>query len=204
MTRQTCFLLTDDESLFARFRQLSDAWAIHRLGSAEAMQSLPGRSIVVVDTAHQEAPAPSAPQWKAWSQHLIVVVVSSQPNDEEGIQLLDQGVAGYGHAYAAVATLRQILEVVASGELWVGRSLMQRLLRGVAPAGRSSRVDWQTALTDREREVAQLTANANSNADIAQQLGITERTVKAHLTAIFEKLEVADRLQLALKIHGIR
>jgi DNA-binding NarL/FixJ family response regulator len=39
---------------------------------------------------------------------------------------------------------------------------------------------------------------------IADALGITERTVKAHLKAVFEKLEVTDRLQLALRVHGVR
>ena len=39
---------------------------------------------------------------------------------------------------------------------------------------------------------------------VAACLGITERTVKAHLTSIFDKLDVADRLQLALKVHGVK
>ena len=43
-----------------------------------------------------------------------------------------------------------------------------------------------------------------SNLAIADALGITERTVKAHLKAVFEKLQVADRLQLALRVHGVR
>ena len=93
--------------------------------------------------------------------------------------------------------------VVASGELWVGRVLMKRLLNAVntrfptAPA-------WSAALTEREAQVARSAAEGASNAEIGERLGITERTVKAHLTAIFDKLQVGDRVQLALKVHGLR
>jgi len=53
-------------------------------------------------------------------------------------------------------------------------------------------------LTEREREIAALVGNGGTNKQIARQLDISERTVKAHLTGIFRKLGVADRLKLAL------
>ena len=63
--------------------------------------------------------------------------------------------------------------------------------------------NWRSALTPRESEVAEMAAKGASNQEIAASCGISERTVKAHLSAIFEKLGVVDRLQLALKVHGI-
>lgn len=54
------------------------------------------------------------------------------------------------------------------------------------------------ALTPREHQIAQAIANGRSNRDIASQLGITEQTVKNHLTNIFGKVGVGSRLQLAL------
>jgi len=57
-------------------------------------------------------------------------------------------------------------------------------------------------LTRREHEIATLVGNGESNKQIAQHLAITERTVKAHLTEIFRKLDVADRLKLALIVTG--
>ena len=54
------------------------------------------------------------------------------------------------------------------------------------------------ALTPRENQIAQAIANGRSNRDIASQLGITEQTVKNHLTNIFGKVGVGSRLQLAL------
>lgn len=57
------------------------------------------------------------------------------------------------------------------------------------------------ALTQREREVALCVARGESNKEIARKLDLAERTIKAHLTGIFEKLGVRDRLRLALLLN---
>jgi DNA-binding NarL/FixJ family response regulator len=56
-------------------------------------------------------------------------------------------------------------------------------------------------LTDRQREVAQLVASGANNKEIARTLNITERTVKAHLTEVFDRLKISDRLQLAVRLN---
>jgi two-component system, NarL family, nitrate/nitrite response regulator NarL len=62
------------------------------------------------------------------------------------------------------------------------------------------RTDRLSALTAREAQIAKLVAEGRGNREIAAQLGITEQTVKNHLTSIFEKVGVNSRLQLALVI----
>ena len=83
--------------------------------------------------------------------------------------------------------------------------LIQRFLavstRVVPPAAPDRPV--LNTLTSRELMVAEQVAQGSNNREIAQTLEITERTVKAHLTSIFEKLEVRDRVQLALKMHNV-
>lgn len=137
---------------------------------------------------------------------LPVVILSDAPNDEEATQAFTAGAAGYCNTHAAPEVLRQIAVVVENGGLWLGASLLQRLVGGTARllAGRepSSRERWSDKLSEREREVAQAVAGGASNKEIADRLGITERTVKAHLGAIFEKLGVRDRLQLSLRVNG--
>jgi DNA-binding NarL/FixJ family response regulator len=59
-------------------------------------------------------------------------------------------------------------------------------------------------LTAREREIAKLAARGTSNLQIAETCDISERTVKAHMSSIFDKLSITDRLQLALRVHGIQ
>jgi len=83
---------------------------------------------------------------------------------------------------------------------------MQRLLRastGLVSTQAVSGEKFRT-LTVREIEVARAVARGDSNKEIARHLGITERTVKAHLSTLFEKLGVRDRLQLALAVNGQR
>lgn len=63
--------------------------------------------------------------------------------------------------------------------------------------------DAIAGLTHRENEIALLVAQGESNKNIAYKLAITERTVKAHLTEIFKKMQVADRVKVALIIKDL-
>jgi DNA-binding NarL/FixJ family response regulator len=98
--------------------------------------------------------------------------------------------------------------VVQKGEVWIGRALVARIVdelggAAVAPNGHLSGASV-SSLTSREREIAALVAAGGANKEIASQLGVSERTVKAHLTAAFRKLGVTDRLRLALFLNGTR
>ncbi len=156
---------------------------------------------------------PDIPEWtaQAWAStlHVVkarIVAASSNPKDNEAIQALDVGCAAYCHAYADKITLTQIQQVVEAGQIWVGPTLMQRLIKtasNAATAQKDRRDAWAGELTQREREVAILAANGASNLAISTKCKISERTVKAHLSSIFDKLNLSDRLQLALRVHGI-
>ncbi len=135
-----------------------------------------------------------------------VVALSDEPRDEEGLVALRAGASGYCNGYASPIVLQQVAQTVQQGGVWLGQSLLQKLVAITAQqAPRDIPVsrDWTANLTEREIMVAQAVALGASNKEIADQLGITERTVKAHLTAAFEKLQVRDRLQLTLLVNGI-
>lgn len=87
--------------------------------------------------------------------------------------------------------------------IWVPPELLARVMGSAyrALGGESRQHDEVlTELTERERLVALAVAEGQSNKEVARRLDITERTVKAHLGAIFRKLGVRDRLQLILKL----
>lgn len=136
------------------------------------------------------------------------IVLSDQPNDDEALACFAAAAKGYCNSHAAPALLRQVAGVVSQGGLWIGESLMQRLLSATSrislPPTGGVASDWGSGLTEREREVALAVAGGASNKEIARHLGITERTIKAHVGAILEKLGVRDRLQLALRVGGRR
>lgn len=145
-----------------------------------------------------------------------VIVLANHPDNEQALALFSAGVRGYCNAHATAANLRQVANVVQAGGLWIGESLMHRLLASsqaalaripvaelpLAVAGASG--DHLAVLTKREQEVARAVANGSSNKEIARQLGITERTVKAHVGAVFQKLKARDRLHLALMVNRQR
>lgn len=159
-------------------------------------------------------------QWPAALRRILqqepgarVVLLSGAPEAREGLGALNDGVRGYAHAYAVPALLQEVALVVTHGGLWAGPDLLQRLVAAThealarlpLPVATSAAAvvpvnnAW-TALSGREAQVARAVAAGRSNKEVAALLFISERTVKAHLGAVFEKLDVRDRLQLVLRL----
>ena len=137
-------------------------------------------------------------------------ILSDRPNEEEGLSFIRLGVIGYANSYASPERLREAVSVVASGAVWVHQKLMQRLVAETIPrqtqaaASNAETMAYSLhlgQLSDREYQIAGLIGNGLSNVDIASQLGITERTVKAHLSSIYAKTSTSGRLGLALLIN---
>lgn len=137
-----------------------------------------------------------------------LVVMSDELSETEAFKVMQFGAAGYCHYLAAPEQLVEIAAVVSRGGLWLGAQLMQKLLaltNGANPSVNQSLVaeDVLSNLTPRERMVAIEVGKGATNKEIAERLEITERTVKAHISVIFEKLGVRDRVQLALFINNL-
>lgn len=180
-------------------------------------EAVPARVLSVAFSADYawlrlQAGQPVTVQVQAVRRHLpqaVLIVLSDTPTDDEGMQALSAGARGYCNSHASEAVLRQVFAVVSEGGLWIGESLMERLLVGItrlAPMpgnAEAAKNGWHDKLTEREWEVARAIAAGASNKEVARQLGITERTVKAHVGVILGKLEVPDRLHLALRIRQL-
>src|SRR5690554_5775895 len=133
-----------------------------------------------------------------------IVVLANTPSKQHAFEMLSRGTSGYCHAYSEAALLKEVRAVVERGGLWLGRDLLQHLINVSTSLTRSDAERASNALnklTTRERDVAIQVAKGLSNKEIARVLNITERTVKAHISACFERLKVKDRLQLALILN---
>ncbi len=129
-----------------------------------------------------------------------VIAMTAIENPQEARRALEAGASGYVHYLAIPQVLEQVAQVVSAGGMWLGADLMRQLVLATArilPAASTPSADL-SLLTSREKAVAELVAAGKSNKEVARDLDITERTVKAHLGAAFEKLQVRDRLQLVL------
>jgi len=130
--------------------------------------------------------------------HPIVLV--DRTDVDEVTQALLLGACGAIEKSSKSPVLWKCIRAVIAGELWFTRDVTKVLLKYVdkdteelRPAG-----DLVKKLTERENDVLRAVANGMPNRDIATRLGISEYTVKHHLSRIFGKLSVSNRVELAL------
>lgn len=151
---------------------------------------------------------------EGWPEHTanlahrgaIIVVMAGNPTSAQAFRALAAGARGYVHVLSSAHVLKRVETVVTNQGLWVGSDILAQVagaafsaLGGDANTIPDNRLN---GLTQRERSVALAVANGRTNKEAARELDITERTVKAHLSAVFRKLEVRDRLQLVRLLAG--
>ena len=175
------------------------------LGNVPAMGS-ESRAVIWLDTSNMYGAEFAGRIKSAVAFGRPLVVMSSTPSESQAFQALNAGCAGYCHVNAAHEQLQEIALVVEHGGLWMPPELVQRLLAlslRTAPVATQVIDPQLNELTARELMVAGQVAHGATNREIAETLEITERTVKAHLSSIFGKLGVRDRVQLALAMNNI-
>jgi two-component system nitrate/nitrite response regulator NarL len=132
-------------------------------------------------------------------------LLSDLPNEEEGIAFLKLGIAGYGNTYISPARLAEAVRIISAGGVWLGQKVIQQLILETASRATEQEApasgETLAGLTKMERKVAEMLAKGRTNLEIAADLKITERTVKAHLTSVYEKTKTGNRLSLALLIN---
>jgi DNA-binding NarL/FixJ family response regulator len=130
---------------------------------------------------------------------LILTALRDRARDEEALRA---GARGLVLKDAAPEVLLQAIRSVAAGALWFD----PRVLAAPRPAGAAKRSGAEMLeLTPRERDIVTLVAEGLRNEEVGRRLGITEKTVRNHLTAVFQKLGVSGRLELVVFAfeHGL-
>jgi DNA-binding NarL/FixJ family response regulator len=138
---------------------------------------------------------------KAARPDLRILVMGSDSDDETIITAITAGAKGYLEENATPEQLEMAIDVVQSGSIWAPRRVLSQFVdRALHTSPRPLRRDG-LHFTQREREVLKLLVAARSNREIAQTLGIEERTVKAHVARLMRKVGVENRI--ALSIHAV-
>jgi DNA-binding NarL/FixJ family response regulator len=207
-------LLVDDDALVrAGLRMiLSSAEDLEVVGEADdgvgALQAVrrSGPDVVLMDirmagmdgitatAALRRLPAP--PQ---------VIVLSTFQADEQVMTALRAGASGFLVKDTPPLDIIDAVRRVATGDAILSPSVTRTLLThiGDSPAGgrRAAAAERLVALTAREREVALAVGAGASNAEVAAALFMSEATVKAHVSRLFTKLDVSNRVQIAILVH---
>jgi NarL family two-component system response regulator LiaR len=133
---------------------------------------------------------------KAENPNARILVITSFAEDEKVFPAIKAGAQGYLLKDSSPQELIQAIHDVHNGESSLDPAIARKLLRELNRPATSA--ESAETLTEREVEVVKLLAQGLSNSDIADQLIITERTVRSHVSNILAKLHVANRTQAAL------
>jgi DNA-binding NarL/FixJ family response regulator len=129
------------------------------------------------------------------------VIVADTVGDNDVLEALQHGARGIVMKQSTPELLFKSIRTVMAGQYWVGRERVGEVIarmrdRNAPPASAPRRPTF--GLTPREMEIVSAVVEGSSNQDIARQFSISPKTVKHHLTNIFEKVGVTNRLELAL------
>ena len=134
-----------------------------------------------------------------------VVVLTTFQADEHVVAALRAGASGFLVKDTPPADIIDAVRLVAAGDAIVSPSVTRTLLSHFGNTGASERhrraAQQLAALTDREREVATAVGAGASNAEIAASLYMSEATVKAHVSRLLNKLNLSNRVQIAILVH---
>ena len=141
----------------------------------------------------------------------VIILEDDENSPVDQLTLFKGGVHGFVSHTITSALMLKAAHAVCGGEIWIPRQLITKLIGELARdthagthtlsfAGNSS----LEHLTPREIQVAEMVHRGGNNKSIARTLDISERTVKAHLSAIFRKLDIENRLHLALFFNELK
>jgi NarL family two-component system response regulator LiaR len=127
-----------------------------------------------------------------------ILILTAYDDEEYVLGLLDAGAAGYLLKSARGRDLVGAIRAIRAGESVLHPNIIARLLkRATVTVVKENKA--QGLLSERESEVLRLVALGMSNKEVAEKLFLSQRTVKAHLTSVFNKLNVASRSEAIVK-----
>lgn len=129
----------------------------------------------------------------------VILIIDNDYNENLLINAIRSGVRGYLLKDTDSSHLIKSVAAVHTGELWVERKLMGKVLDGSAYPAKTVRGKGEIYdLTETEIKIIKLVLNGYTNKDVADELYISEKTVKFHLYKVFKKLKVKNRSELIL------
>jgi DNA-binding NarL/FixJ family response regulator len=131
--------------------------------------------------------------------NLRIIILGPEGNDELVLESIIAGARAYLDLTADTEMVRQAIDVVTSGSIWAPRRLLSKLIDRLLKVPDSSLTNNTPYFTIREKEVLELILQARSNREIARQLGIEERTVKAHVGRLMRKTGADNRIELSMR-----
>jgi DNA-binding NarL/FixJ family response regulator len=199
---------------------IADDHPVFRFGLAALLNAAPGLEVVAEATSGEEAVALAAehqPDVVLMDLNMpglggleatrrihaaapsIAILVITMFDDDSVFAAMRAGARGYLLKGAGPEETLRAVRVVAAGEAVFSPAIAKRVMEYFGSAGPRPPSPLVPELTDREREVLALVGQGFTNAAIAERLVLSPKTVRNHVSNIFSKLQVADRVQAVLR-----
>jgi DNA-binding NarL/FixJ family response regulator len=153
--------------------------------------------ILLIDVVDSARNFEALSQLQTLSPEAKVLLLSDDVDEDFQLRAIRAGARGFVSNASDPALLERTLKRVARGEIWVGHQtasmIIGKLVRYPDSAGRN-----HSELSRREKQIVALLADGYRNKEIANLLGVSENTVRAHLVALYKKIRVTSRLGAAL------
>ena len=189
-------------SIFDQPAQNGKAQLVPVPGTLAAMLNCPQLEYLVVDL-HATPGLAILESIRRARPSMRLIVLGPEGNDELVMESIIAGARAYLDLSADTAMVREAIDVVTSGSIWAPRRLLSKLIDRLLKSPDSSLTSSNLHLTEREQQVLELILQARSNREIARQLGIEERTVKAHVGRLMRKTGADNRIELTMRaLHG--
>jgi len=192
-------------SIFDLPTQPTQAQLIPVIGSLEELLSSPDIEYVVVDLHSSQGSLETLETVRRTRPDIRLIVIGPEGDDELVLKAIVAGARAYLGLSAGPEVMRMAIEVVTSGSIWAPRKLLSRLIdRLLHVPTLDSAVQTpipasaNPQLTPREEQVLKLIMMAHSTREIARQLGIEQRTVKAYIARLMRKTGVDNRVKLSV------
>lgn len=130
---------------------------------------------------------------------IAVVVLTMLEDNDSVFAAMRAGARGYVVKGADEEEMLRVIRAVAGGEALFGQAIAERVMGFFTNAGPLPKGRLFSELTEREREVLDLIARGYSNAEIADRLYLSPKTVRNHISSVFEKLQVSSRAQAIVR-----
>ncbi|MGB4782783.1 response regulator [Candidatus Methylomirabilis sp.] len=208
--RRISVLIADDNTLFREGLRmlLAQEPAISVVGeAADGLQAIRLAEALQPDILLLDIRMPglggieALPQIREKSPGTKVLILSGFSEGELMAKALQLGAKGYLSKLLTHRDLIRAIRATYAGEVWAERKVLSEVLESLRQKMQEKNLplsDMQETLTDREHEIVKWVIQGMTNKEIATRLGISDKTVKTHLSNIFNKLKISRRLQLVL------
>jgi DNA-binding NarL/FixJ family response regulator len=168
------------------------------IGSLPELLALVSIEYIVVDLHAFPAGIEALEVVRQTRPNVRLIVIGPEGDDELVLRAIIAGARAYLGLTADPEVVRKAIEVVTSGSIWAPRRLLSCLLDRLLEVPKASPAAAGPQLTLRERQVLDLLLKAQSTREIASQLGIEQRTVKAYVTRLMRKTGADNRIKLSV------